>query len=350
MSAPAYGTLFRGRIVRPDVVADNYLVQLTSAAPGRVLGPIQSAVRGLAADDSVLVASLGTTQNDYVIVGRLPAPEPPALTIGDIAGLEAALDERATDAELDAVETATNLNFLVVNNKNTEQDTRLDGHDSALSALSAADTSLDGRLDTAETTNATQDGRLTTNEAAIGTLSTWEQYQYHDQDIYGDVLSAFPRALVGNQATTPTGRILWWRTRLRRNATLSKMRMGYVNAGVGGTSTMGIFRSSTPLGVYTRVSATTSAPTVGLKEYAFPATDFLRGEYIMVALLLTGQTSSVVLAVQAGAVPTGALPVLNPTATNLVWAQQNATVMPTSINPADGTWGNTATPWWLAVA
>lgn len=351
MSAPAYGTMFRGRIVRPDVVADNYLVTISGAAPGRVIGPIQSAVRDLAEGDAVLITSIAATQNDYVIVGRLPAFEPPALEIGDITGLQAALDDRATDAELAAAQAANNLNFLVVNDANDAQDLRLDGLDDSVAALTAADTSLDGRLDVVEPAVAANTASIAANGTAITALNSWAWHnQYHDLDIYGDVLSSFPRCLIGNQATTPTGRILWWRTRLRRDVTLSQIRVGFQSAGVGGTSTAAIFRCATPLGIYDRVSAVTSAPAAGAKAYNFTATPFTRGEYILVALLLTGQTTSVGLAVQAGAVPVGAIGILNPSSTNLVWGQQNATTMPTTLNPTDGTWGNTTIPWWLAVA
>jgi hypothetical protein len=345
VSAPAYGTLFRGRIVRPDVVADNYLVQLTSAAPGRVLGPIQSAVRGLAADDSVLVASLGTTQNDYVIVGRLPALEPPALTIGDIAGLEAALDERATDAELDAVETATNLNFLVVNNKNSEQDTRLDGHDSALSALGAADTSLDGRLDVVEPL-------VTANTAAAAEANTWRPNQDHDVDVYGDAVHfGLPAAAYGSSRSLNNSTAYLARTRVRRSGNISIVRVAIAAVGTGaGTTTAALFRASSATGAagpYTPLGSGSSAlASTGIQSITIGAQALTAGDWLALLLIPVGYTSPPTHA----AIATPAVAGLINRGANNVRSAKAMTTPPATVSPGDGTWGAQTQLWYCALA
>lgn len=369
MTAPAqvYGYAHRGSIAGPSELDGYWYVRCSAINPMRPVGPYAAAVPDLAVDDRVLLTQIGTTRDDLVITGKLPATPWDShlpIDIDDVTGLQAALDARATDAELAAavaaltaangvqdgrltavegVDTTQNGRLTAVEGVNTTQDGRLTSAEGRL-------TSAEGRLTTNETNIAANTGNITANTSAVALLNTWARYQDHDLDIYGDVLSSFPRSLVGNQATTPTGRILWWRTRLRRDVSLSQIRVGYQTGGVGGTSTAAIFRSSTALGVYDRVASVASAPAAGVKSYGFTATAFTRGEYILVALLLTGQTTSVALAVQAGAVPVAAVSILNPSSTNIVWGQQNATVMPTTINPADGTWGNTTIPWWLAVA
>lgn len=363
MSAPAYGYAHRARVMRLGEAEETYLVEVPDLAPGILSGPFTSAVRDLQPGDQVLVLQIGITGGDMAIVGRLPerpAPFTLPIEISDVDGLAEALDGRATDAELTAltgVVAANGAAITTLQGADTTQNGRLTAleatdlaYDGRLDSLEAADIALDGRLDTAEANIVTHTSAIAANGTSITTLSTWEHYQQSDFDIYGDVLSSFPRALVGNQATTPTGRILWWRTRLRRDATLSKIRVGYQSPGVGGTTTAAIFRSNTPTGAYTRQASVASAPVAGIKEYSFTPALFTRGEYVLVALLLTGQSTSLALAVQAGAVPAAAVTILNPASNNFVWGQVTATTMPTTIDPGDGTWGNTTITWWSAVA
>lgn len=162
-----YGFLHTARVVSQDVASGGWYVQSVSLARDRRWGPIPSCVAGLQAGDKVVLGATGTTRDNLLIVAALDPRYP---DIGDIPGLQAALDLKATVADLDAFEAATSLNFLVVNNKNNEQDGRLTTAEGDIAALEAADIALDGRLDTAESTLTSHGTRLTTAEGNITAL------------------------------------------------------------------------------------------------------------------------------------------------------------------------------------
>lgn len=157
MTAPAYGATHRGRVLRPDSVAGQYVVEVPAIAPGCASGPFPSAVRDLAAGDRILLTQIGLTGGDLVITSRIPERGPDVtlpIDIDDVVGLQTALDDRATDAELAAL------------------DTRVDTAEADISALEAADVALDGRLDTAESTLTSHGTRLTTAEGTVTSHGT----------------------------------------------------------------------------------------------------------------------------------------------------------------------------------
>lgn len=169
-----YGFLHTARVVSQDVASGGWYVQSVSLARDRRWGPIPSCVAGLQAGDKVVLAATGTTRDNLLIVAALDPRYP---DIGDIPGLQAALDLKANAADLTAFQTVTNASLLTITNKNTEQDGRLttvEGRATALegraTALEAADVSLDSRLDTAESTLTSHGTRLTTAETNITAL------------------------------------------------------------------------------------------------------------------------------------------------------------------------------------
>lgn len=108
MTTPTYGVHHRARVLRAGAITGTYDVEIPLLAPGLSSGPLPSTVPNLVEDDQVLLAQVGTTRDDLIIIGKLPPAIPVALpiTIGDVTGLSTALDGRATDAEL----AATNAN------------------------------------------------------------------------------------------------------------------------------------------------------------------------------------------------------------------------------------------------
>jgi hypothetical protein len=173
---PSYGTVNRGTVRRVEADGVSYRVEIRAINPGRVAGPMPSVVHGLAVGDAVLVASLGQSRDDLMIVGRYPPIPPPELgiddvtglqdaldsleppfVIDDVTGLQAALDGRATDAELASLaSTVTTLSTNTTTGLNA-LDARLDIVEPAVTTLqsnvvtlSAADTALSGRITTLE--------------------------------------------------------------------------------------------------------------------------------------------------------------------------------------------------------
>lgn len=65
-----YGYLHRGVVTGRDDTG-GYHVRITALAPGRIMGPFPSLLLGLEPGDRVAVASIGTSRDDLVIVGRL---------------------------------------------------------------------------------------------------------------------------------------------------------------------------------------------------------------------------------------------------------------------------------------
>jgi hypothetical protein len=93
---PEYGYMHLGRIV--SVESQGYSCEIITRAPGLRWGPVQSMVAGLTVGERVVLAQLGESVDSLVIVGRLPGR---AGEISDIVGLQAALDAKLDDSQLD---------------------------------------------------------------------------------------------------------------------------------------------------------------------------------------------------------------------------------------------------------
>jgi hypothetical protein len=136
MTAPTYGTLHRGRVIAAGETTNSYLVEVPAIAPDRAFGPVPSTVAALASGDRILLAQVGTTQGDLVIIGKVPPVAVVTLPIGitDVTGLSAALDDRATDAEL------ASLTSIVAGKQPLDSDL------TAIAALAPADGSVLARV------------------------------------------------------------------------------------------------------------------------------------------------------------------------------------------------------------
>lgn len=124
-----YGYLHRGRIVEPDAITGGYIVEIPTLAPGgRRMGPFAALVPNLPIGERVVLASLGESRDEMVIIGRVPGASTP---IGEIPGLQAALD-----------------------------------------ALTAQDVVLDGRLDVVEPIVSSHTGTLASHTSTLATHTT----------------------------------------------------------------------------------------------------------------------------------------------------------------------------------
>jgi len=364
MTAPAYGYAHRGRVLRAGSAEGHYVVHIPALAPGCASGPFQSTVRDLQPGDNVLLTQVGLTSGDLVITGRLPE-RPPDFTlpiaISDVSGLQAALDDRATDAELAAVNTALTASILTEHNTNVTQDGRL-------TAVEGVNTTQNTRLDGIDTLNTTQNTRLTavegvntTQDASITSLNTsvtdllaWEVYQAHDRDVYGDALSSFPRMFATNSRTLVNQAAYIFRTRVRKPASLTQIRMAVVTtAGIGGSTTGAVYKSLSATGAngpYSLMNSGTNAlSATGRQNFTVASSSFVRGDWLLILLLLNnGYTTLPKMATAQNNVADASI--LNPTSAGVVFGTKvGVTSVPATISPNDGTWTAELNPWWLAV-
>jgi hypothetical protein len=364
VTAPAYGYAHRGRVLRAGSAEGHYVVHIPALAPGCASGPFQSTIRDLEPGDNVLLTQVGLTVGDLVITGRLPE-RPPDFTlpinISDVAGLQTALDNRATDAELAAVDSTLTASILTEHNTNVTQDGRLTSLETRATTIEGVNTTQDGRLTTAEGTIASHTTTLTSNTSTLAThtseltaLETWSRFsQSHDFDVYGDILSTFPRILTSNIRQLVNQALFIWRSRVRVAATLTTIRVicTTVGAGVGGSCTGALFRSSsTSNGPYTLVgSGTNTLTATGRQNFTFTGVPVVAGDYLLVAFLSNNSytTAPRIAALQNAAQVAAALQ----NSTNTVWGTKlSVASMPSSITSDDGSWTADNAPWWLALA
>lgn len=96
-SGMSYGYLHRGLVLEYDATTGGYVVEIPTLGAGKRMGPFPSAVPNLPEGERVILGSLGSSRDEMLIIGRIPGVEP---TIGEIPGLQAALDAKADDTEI----------------------------------------------------------------------------------------------------------------------------------------------------------------------------------------------------------------------------------------------------------
>lgn len=99
MTAPAYGYLHSATVHSLDEVTGAVYLQNVPLAPTSRWGPVATCVFGLQPGDRVVTASLGTSRDNLMVIGKVGDRLP---DIGDIPGLALALAE--LDGRLDVVE------------------------------------------------------------------------------------------------------------------------------------------------------------------------------------------------------------------------------------------------------
>lgn len=145
-----YGYLHRGRIIEFEPITGGYIVEIPTLAPTRRMGPYPSLAANLPVGQRVLLASLATSRDEMVIIGRNPGVAP---TMGEIPGLVAALDGKADDAEITALDGRLDVvEPLVASHTSTlaSHTSTLASHTSTLSAQGLELISQDTRLDVME--------------------------------------------------------------------------------------------------------------------------------------------------------------------------------------------------------
>lgn len=348
-----YGYLHTARVVGLDVASGGWFVESVALARDRKWGPIPSCVLGLQPGDKVVLAATGTTRDNLLILGPLDPRYP---DIGDIPGLTAALALKANQTALDAAVA----NITTEHNTNVTQDGRL-------TSIESLNTTQNTRLDGIDTLNTTQNTRLTTAEGTIvshtGTLSThtgqitalqnFSQVfrDAHEFDVYGDVISSFPRAWTTNFRTLVGQAAYIWRTRMRLGVGFNRVRVIVQTAGTGAGSCTGtLLTSATAAGPYTVAgTATNTLTATGAQDFTFASTaNVAAGTYVVLLLWCNNSYTATprIVCIQSNVqVNVGGL---NPTI--VFGTKTGQATAPTSVTITDGTWTAEANPWWIAAA
>jgi hypothetical protein len=108
-----YGSLLRGRVLKAGPITGTWMVSVPAAAPGSSWGPMSSLAPDIVAGDLVLLAQVGTTRGDLVIIGKVPGAYP---AYGSLPGLTAALAALSSgEASLNASVTSLNTGVASLN-------------------------------------------------------------------------------------------------------------------------------------------------------------------------------------------------------------------------------------------
>lgn len=341
MTAPAYGYLHTARVHSLDPVTGAVFLQGLSLARTSRWGPVATCVFGLQPGDQVVAASLGTSRDILMVIGKVGDRLP---DIGDIPGLVAALAAKADDTEITAINGTLDEHADVLDEHATTlgtHTTTLGAHATTLGAHATELVALDGRLDTAEATDLNHAGRLTNIEA-----NGW----IHDRDVYTDALSSMPRQSVVNAIPLTNGTIYATRVFGRRAMTLLAIRMATAVAGVGGTATVGLYAGSAVTSLAQVKAGAISLTTLGRVTYTF-ASSYVSADQtqFVIALLPLAYSTAPQMGGRSGIVHST---LLNP-ASNLYTSVTKAgqTVLPASIDLMDGSWTSAVTSvLWTALA
>lgn len=321
MTGPVYGYLHRGVAVAYDADADGWTVRVAALAPGRTMGPFPTMAAGVAAGERVILASVGTSRDDLVILGRVPTGFP---DIGDIPGLTAALAGKADDSEITALDGRLDVVEPIVSGHTTTlsgHTTTLAGHTTSIANLVTEDTALDGRLDV---------------------LENYLDTQGPERDLFSDLLSTTPRNGVSSGLALTNGTIYLMRLITRRALSVTQIRMATsVVASGPGAGVAGVYGGAALTAMTLLGSASISLTTLG-RTTALPSTATIpAGHNVLIAILPTAWTVGPQMAARPAVVHTS---LLNPNA-GLATAMTKAgqTSLPSTINTTDGTWVITGT-------
>lgn len=371
-----YGYAHRGTITGPSELDGYWMVRVTAINPVRPIGPYPSTVPDHTVGDRVLLTQIGTSRDDLVITGKLPpTPWESHLPIGidDVTGLQGALNDRATDAELAALASSTDSRLDTLEASDTAQGGRLTAveslnttQDGRLTAVEGVNTTQNTRLTAVEGVNTTQDGRLTAVEGVntaqdteLGLLQTYMNAAY-DWDIYGDLIAPITRREASNILTTTSSSVYIVKLRTHTAITAGRIRwlLGGAVATGPGTMTGGVYTASAAAGPYTLAKSTTAQAALanGLYNIAWSDASSLaiaRGTWVLLALhVSSGYTANPKLATQHNAPSTLATSLglhPNPPVVN-IGIKSGLSALPASISPHDGTWTALNLNFWAALA
>lgn len=311
-----YGYLHLGRVLSYDADRDAYSLESVGLARTARWPPVPSCVPGLQPGDRVVLAAKGASRDDLIIIAKVAATYP---DIADIPGLVTALDGKADDAEVIAL------------------DGRLDTAEGSL-------VSLDGRLDTAEASLTELDTDLTATVARVYNL---ELNPFRaSRDLYTDVLSTMDREDAVNAIPLTNGTIYAVRVFGVPALTASTLRLATAVAGVGGTATIALYAGSATSSLAQVRSGSITLTTLGRVTHTMssPYVSVAATHFVLAVLPLSYGTAPQ-LAGRSGVAHSSLINPSTALATSVTKAGQ--AVLPTSIDFTDGSWatGGTSKMW-----
>lgn len=138
-----YGYLHIARVIDYDAVSKGFYLESLALARTSRWGPVPSAVPGVEVGDKVVLGATGTTRDNLIILGVVNAAYP---GIGDIPGLQAALDAKADDTEITAINATLTSHAALL----TSHGTQLADHASRLTTLESEMNTAQADIDALE--------------------------------------------------------------------------------------------------------------------------------------------------------------------------------------------------------
>lgn len=338
-----YGYLHRGRVTSFDAVTGGFNLESVGLARTSRWGPVPSAVPGIEVGDRVILGSAGTSRDDLVILAKVGADFP---GIGDIPGLQAALDAKADDSEITVINgTLADINGDIdtIVDQLADIDDELTSISGTLAAHTLTLADHETRLDTAEPTIATQTSRTSALEISSSVM---------DRDLYTDAIASMRRMEAANGIALVNSTLYVTRLYSRRALTAAAIRMVTAVAGTVGTCAIGLYAGSGQANNNFSLvrSGSITLTTLGRvthnlsSSYAIPD-----GTNLLVALLPVSYSVAPQIGGKTGVVHSS---MLNASAaTNSSVSKAGVGSLPATIDLTDGSWTTSITHlMWAALA
>jgi hypothetical protein len=351
---PAYGYAYIGRVLNYDAARRGYYVESVALAPNSRWGPVPSCVPGLVKGDRVVMVSTGTSRDNLVIVAQIGANFP---NIGSIPGLQAALDAKLDDSQLDAASGVAALDSgrkiayarlptgTVANTVAAGDDARMTDARTPTVHHTTHSTGGTDPIAPADIGAATAAG-LTTANSNISGLTGREEFDGQKFfRLYGDAVTTMPRYMAGAaSASLSSGNAYAFTLCSSKSITMLNAHMS-VLTGAGATLVASVYQGTTP-GSSMALVATGPTMTVvsgndPLQCGPGPGAFTVAAGFVVVMLQIV--SSSITLGGSAALDAS----MLNGAGNMRVAASKALTGSPPStINTADGTWSYfTSMPW-----
>lgn len=377
---PAYGYAYTGRVLNYDTERHGYYLESVALAPNSRWGPVPSCVPGLLVGDRVVMVSTGTSRDDLIIVAKVGADFP---DIGSIPGLQAALDAKLDDSQLDqasgvaaldsgrkiaiarlptgatgtTVPLGNDARFSDARTPTAHHTTHSTGGSDPIApadigaATAAGLTTANTNIATNTTNIATNTSAIASNTADIASIAGREEFDGQKFfRLYGDAVTTMPRFSTGtNTPLMSTGNAYAFTLSSSKPITMLNAHIWITSGGPTTTATGSIYQGTTAGSPLSLVSTGPVALTPANGNFPFPCksgvTPFAvnAGFIVFMIQIVSGSIfcsgtpalDSSMLA-GAGGMRTSAVKALTGTP-------------PSTINTADGTWSYFGSMPWVSL-
>jgi hypothetical protein len=355
---PSYGYAYTGRVLNYDSARQGYYLESVALAPDSRWGPVPSCVPGLIKGDRVVMVSTGTSRDDLIIVAKVGADFP---DIGSIPGLQAALDAKLDDFQLDQASGVAALDAgrkvayarlpigTVVSTVAAGDDARMTN---ARTPTAHASTHATGGTDpiTPASIGAGDAATTATNNANIAAIAGREEFDGQKYfRLFGDAVTSMPR-FQGTTASAlmSTGNAYAFTLASSKPITMLNAHLSVLSGGGTTTAVASVYQGATAGSPLSLVSTgPTQTPLNGNWPFqcAPTASPFVvNAGYVLVVIqivsgsIIVGGSASLdsTMLLGAGSMRVAAVKALTGTP-------------PSTINTADGTWSYFSSMPWVAL-